>query len=130
MLIAGTESDLPTIRTLLDSLCEQSYGQVLLELPPGQQAPAEVPDRVTVHVVRRDAGEPAGRRLARALTLWAHEWLVDGDRGLREAHRLWIGAQHLREVHLVREVLFGDCCAHQDALTATASERSILPDPA
>jgi NADPH-dependent ferric siderophore reductase len=94
VLIAGTETDLESIRTVVALLGEKARGQVFVEVPSASDIdPIATPERVTVTWLPRDVRTgPMGSGLAcapgqavqRAVTAWMGEMStgdaeLDGD---------------------------------------------------
>jgi len=102
VLIAGDVGDLPAIEALLQLLPDHAYGQVLLEIHPGIEAPSlATPQRVTVtHLVHDDATERVapsvlairGTLLTEAVTAWVSEWMPEMPQADRDLS-IWLGAR-------------------------------------
>ncbi|MGC5629358.1 SIP domain-containing protein [Georgenia sp. Z1344] len=108
VLLVGEQVDIPYIRSVLDRLPENAYGQVYLEVDTDEHVAAlDAPARVGVRwLTRARVGDearllPRGARVERAVRAWLSEWLCDApDEG---PIVVWVGgADNLRlaELHL------------------------------
>lgn len=94
-LVIGTAADLAGIHLALGMLSADTYGQVLVEVAPGDVlADLPTPARVTVLPIAR--GEQA---LGRAAAAWVAEWLPEEPDASRHV-TIWVGASARSEVDL------------------------------
>lgn len=75
VLLAATIEDITELREQLAGVSADAYGQVLVELPIGEDLPElHTPLRMSVHRVDAHAYAP-GAALVTAVNAWKSEWL-------------------------------------------------------
>jgi len=91
VLVAGDITEVPAMQALLILLPERTYGQIYLELGPGDVVPElSRPVRVGLTAFVRDADDEPGSRLSPAVRCWAEEWAVDEHDESRDVG-VWVG---------------------------------------
>jgi NADPH-dependent ferric siderophore reductase len=89
-LVAGDVGDLPAIVTALAWISPDTYGQVVVEVGPGEELPVLAPPlRVTVHRVERSA-DGHGVAAGRAVAAWVEEWMPEEPDERRDVS-IWVG---------------------------------------
>lgn len=80
-LIAGSSADLPSLRSAVEQLPDDAYGQVVVEADEDCLPNLPVPPGVTTTVLIRRAstGEARGERVAQAVQAWISEWMCEDE---------------------------------------------------
>ncbi|MGT2427347.1 SIP domain-containing protein [Amnibacterium kyonggiense] len=91
VLLAGDSGDLRDLRALASALPVDAYGQVYVEVAPGEPLEhLEAPARVTVTRLERTGDDRRrGALLTAAVEAWIAEWMPAGARDDRRI--AWIG---------------------------------------
>lgn len=88
-LLIGDEGDVPVLGAMLEEFPERAAGNVVLELPPGQNPQLPLPPGMRLTILPREQVGRGGRAVA-ALDAWVDEWLL-GEHEPSHMHAVWIG---------------------------------------
>ncbi|MEQ6899198.1 SIP domain-containing protein [Microbacterium sp. KR10-403] len=105
-LLVGETSDIPLLRTIVERLPLDAYGQIFVEvIGHGQIQDWDVPENMTLTWLRRDLSSRAyggvalrGEVASRAVMAWVSEWIPERKSARDLPYILWIGCSANDEV--------------------------------